>query len=161
MGANHLYRHFDSNDKLLYVGVSLNAINRLSQHRDVSEWFTDIAKVTIEQFPNRQEVLDAETKAIQNENPKYNIQKRKKEKEPVQEEKKTPAESARLNLIRRVVDVNPVYCVRGAAHFLGMRPIDFEKLIDTGKIKAIELPYQHSNRRYVTGFQLIDFLENI
>ena len=50
-GVNHLYRHYDANGELLYVGISLNALNRLAQHREVSAWFPDIAKVTIESAP--------------------------------------------------------------------------------------------------------------
>ena len=68
----HLYRHFDERGKLLYVGVSLSAIQRLAQHKHHSHWFNSIEKITIEQFPSREEALDAEKIAIQKEGPLHN-----------------------------------------------------------------------------------------
>jgi predicted GIY-YIG superfamily endonuclease len=159
-GINHLYRHYDAQGELLYVGISLNALNRLAQHRDVSLWFNDIAKVTLEQFPCRKTAMDAETEAIQSENPKYNLQKRKKKPVKLEEEKKIAPEVAKVELIRKIVSVSPVYQLREAAHFLGMRPMDFMKLIDSGRIKTIKLPYKDEQRDYVTGFQIIEFLES-
>jgi hypothetical protein len=45
----HLYRHFDKDGTLLYVGISLSAINRLGQHKDNAHWFSSIKRVEIEQ----------------------------------------------------------------------------------------------------------------
>ncbi|MFA5920106.1 MAG: hypothetical protein WC856_02295 [Methylococcaceae bacterium] len=67
-----LYRHFSSDGTLLYVGISLSAINRLSQHK-TSGWHTDIAKVDIEHFDNRISAMNAEEQAIKIEKPKFNI----------------------------------------------------------------------------------------
>lgn len=69
-----LYRHFDKHNDLLYVGISLSAIGRLSQHSDVSHWFHHISRVTIEWFPTRREALSAEREAIRKENPRHNKQ---------------------------------------------------------------------------------------
>ena len=66
-----LYRHFDKDGVLLYVGISLSAVARLSQHKD-SAWFKEIKKVEIEHYPTRGEALGMEALAIRNENPKYN-----------------------------------------------------------------------------------------
>jgi predicted Zn-ribbon and HTH transcriptional regulator len=57
--------------ELLYVGISLSAINRLSQHK-TSGWFLEIAKVDIEQFETRILALAAESKSIFLDKPKYN-----------------------------------------------------------------------------------------
>ena len=73
MSQTQLYRHFDTSGALLYVGISLSSVSRLSQHRDSSAWFDKIAKVTVEAFPTRHDALIAEAAAIANENPKYNI----------------------------------------------------------------------------------------
>jgi hypothetical protein len=59
-----LYRHFDADGTLLYVGISLSAITRLKQHKSVAGWRGKIAKVTIETLPSREAVLDAESIAI-------------------------------------------------------------------------------------------------
>jgi predicted GIY-YIG superfamily endonuclease len=68
-----LYRHFDTDDNLLYVGVSLSSVNRLSQHKSNSHWFYSIARQEIEYFDSREEALKAEAEAIRNENPNNNI----------------------------------------------------------------------------------------
>lgn len=73
MSRTALYRHFDAAGRLLYVGVSLNAINRLSQHRDNAHWFNDIARVTIKWLPTRSSALAAEAVAIATERPMHNI----------------------------------------------------------------------------------------
>jgi len=69
-----LYRHFDADGNLLYVGVSLGAVARLSQHK-TSPWFGQIKTVEIQQCSNREQALDLETAAVRSENPKYNIAK--------------------------------------------------------------------------------------
>lgn len=67
-----LYRHFDKDGRLLYVGVSLYAVFRLVAHRSRSAWFREIAKVTIERFPTRVEAERAEYRAITDEHPLWN-----------------------------------------------------------------------------------------
>lgn len=68
-----LYRHFDKEGILLYVGISYNTLTRLNQHKRTAHWFKDIVNVTIEQFETRKEVEEAELIAIRTEKPKYNI----------------------------------------------------------------------------------------
>lgn len=71
MTQTALYRHFDANGQLLYVGISLSAVGRLAQHRD-KEWFTAIATMTTEWFRSRDEAIFAEQAAIRDELPAYN-----------------------------------------------------------------------------------------
>lgn len=66
-----LYRHFDANGRLLYVGVSLSTVARLSQHRS-SPWFDEIATVTSQNFPTQADAYKAERSAIWRELPIYN-----------------------------------------------------------------------------------------
>lgn len=68
----HLYRHWDKDKNLLYVGISLHAVVRLFQHKCTCAWFDQIASVTIEVFKNRQEAEIAERAAIRNESPLWN-----------------------------------------------------------------------------------------
>jgi GIY-YIG catalytic domain-containing protein len=68
-----LYRHFDADGTLLYVGISLSALNRLGQHKQNAEWFDKIARVAIEKFPTRAAALEAEHNAIKEEKPLYNV----------------------------------------------------------------------------------------
>lgn len=67
-----LYRHYDKDGVLLYVGISLSAIARLAQPRRGARWFEYISRVEIEQFDSRKEALQAEKDAIAKEQPFYN-----------------------------------------------------------------------------------------
>lgn len=73
-GAFHLYRHFDRDNTLLYVGVSISALNRLAAHREHAPWFWRIARIEIQAFATREDSLIAERLAIQRERPQFNIQ---------------------------------------------------------------------------------------
>ena len=72
MKRTYLYRHFDGKGNLLYVGISVNAFVRLSQHKG-SGWFNSIANVTLEAFPSRDAAIKAEQAAILKEKPQHNI----------------------------------------------------------------------------------------
>lgn len=69
-----LYRHFDADDNLLYVGVSISILNRIRGHRSNSHWFDRIAKITIQNFNTKEEMYEAEKYAILNEKPLCNVQ---------------------------------------------------------------------------------------
>ena len=69
-----LYRQYDIEGDLLYVGISLSGIARTQQHRQTAHWYKDIATITFEKFHTREEALEAERKAIRTEMPLYNIQ---------------------------------------------------------------------------------------
>jgi len=67
-----LYRFFNANNELLYVGITNNPFNRFSGHSKDKEWFKEITHSTMEHYPNRLAVDKAETIAIRSEKPKYN-----------------------------------------------------------------------------------------
>jgi hypothetical protein len=64
-----LYRHFDGAGKLLYVGISLDVLRRLGQHRRSSVWFDDIARVEIEHFADWDSAKEARRKVVAEEKP--------------------------------------------------------------------------------------------
>lgn len=68
-----LYRHFDADNVLLYIGISKSLLNRISQHSHVSHWFESISLIKLEWFATREEALEAERNAILYERPLYNI----------------------------------------------------------------------------------------
>lgn len=70
--TNTLYRVFDSSGELLYVGASINVAARLGRHAHLQTWWGDVARIDLEHFPTRAELLSAESAAIQIEGPKYN-----------------------------------------------------------------------------------------
>lgn len=68
----YLYRHWSTSGNLLYVGISVNAVARLAQHKEKS-WFPRIAKITVERFDTYAEAEIAELKAICYEGPIHNM----------------------------------------------------------------------------------------
>jgi excinuclease UvrABC nuclease subunit len=70
-----LYRFYDAENSLLYVGITKFFEPRLKQHYKNAEWFFETAYVRLEHYQTRQEVELAETRAIKTERPKYNIAK--------------------------------------------------------------------------------------
>lgn len=67
-----LYRYFDADDVLLYVGISLTSVRRMSEHRSKSYWYSKAVKITIERFETRIAAFDAEATAILREKPLHN-----------------------------------------------------------------------------------------
>lgn len=67
-----LYRFFNSNHELLYVGITNNPFSRFSGHSKDKSWFHELAYATFTHYPNRHAVDSAETRAIRAEKPKYN-----------------------------------------------------------------------------------------
>lgn len=72
-GRTELYRHFDAEGNLLYVGISLSTAKRLGEHRNKAAWFRKVKTITIEHYPSRKAALDAERKAVQTEHPQHNV----------------------------------------------------------------------------------------
>tara|TARA_R100000482_G_scaffold120627_1_gene66079 strand:+ start:774 stop:1280 length:507 start_codon:yes stop_codon:yes gene_type:complete len=67
-----LYRAYSSTGELMYVGISLSVMSRLSQHKNSSAWFNSAARIDIEYYPTRTDALAAEKQAIQTECPVHN-----------------------------------------------------------------------------------------
>lgn len=68
-----LYRFFDKGDELLYIGLTADVGRRVAQHRDGRPWWVEVVRITLEQFPDRRSVIEAERNAIKTERPKYNV----------------------------------------------------------------------------------------
>lgn len=169
---NQLYRHFDADGQLLYVGISFSAVYRLSQHRDSSNWYERIAKVTIENFPSRQEVVEAERRAITEENPIHNKVHRPK---PVYTRFKTrladsrQAGVSRVELTTRLVSFQPFYKFSEAASTLGVPLETLKRWIDEGLLSYIEFEGAVPKGKYegrppklhqrISGWQLISLIE--
>lgn len=66
-----LYRHYNADGALLYVGISLSAVKRLGEHRD-SLWANEITRIEIQYFEDRRTAEKAEKEAIKTESPIFN-----------------------------------------------------------------------------------------
>jgi predicted GIY-YIG superfamily endonuclease len=67
-----LYRFFNANNELLYIGITSNPFSRMAGHSLDKHWFTEVTHATFEHFLSRAAVDAAETRAIRAEFPKYN-----------------------------------------------------------------------------------------
>ena len=164
--TQHLYRHFDECGNLLYVGISLSTIQRLSQHKSQSHWFDNIQKITIEKFPSREDALQAERTAIQEEEPLHNLALNHHHPKPkVTEDKR---EDSRFNLVNEIIEYKPMYSLEDVARVFGVGPLKIKEWCETGKLGYIVLSKKWNPRynkwqfrKRITGWQLIDFIENL
>lgn len=172
-----LYRHFDNNDNLLYVGISLSTVSRLSQHKDHSHWFKEISKVTIQRFSTREDALKAEVQAVFSENPKCNINLRKTEKAIKKENERyrlaitgsavpnKMSDYSRRELTGRIVRFETCYSLKEIQDIVGITKVELERHIAEGNLLYFEVEGANTGRwpvkihKKVTGWQFINFLE--
>jgi excisionase family DNA binding protein len=150
-----LYRHFDAEGSLLYVGISLSFVNRLSQHKDHSHWFDKISRVEVRSFPTRQKALEAEKAAIQNENPKFNIAHSKSKVVQIHKVGGIPGAAESRKGI--VANVKPAYSYAEAGSLLGVSANTISKMVRDGHLGSTQLG--PVSKKIITGWQMIDFLE--
>lgn len=164
--ATSLYRHFDKDKNLLYIGISLNTLNRLGQHRRNAHWFKSISAVTIEHFTTRSEALHAETSAIQQENPLHNI---KNKRHPagifLEKSRFERLENAKDELTHKVTTLNAVYTSQEIASELGIQHKQVRECIDKDLLSAIKTrggigPTGMDTRKWlISGWAYLDFIE--
>jgi hypothetical protein len=73
MALTTLYRFYDADDRLLYIGISEKGPERWKAHRKDKPWWTDVARSTTEHYETRAEALEAERAAIIAEKPLHNV----------------------------------------------------------------------------------------
>lgn len=69
-----LYRWFDKDDRLLYVGTTNDLGARTAAHGKKSSWTAFSVRSTVEHFPSREDAQRAEVTAIRTEFPLFNSQ---------------------------------------------------------------------------------------
>lgn len=68
-----LYRLYDADGTLLYIGISYSAISRYAQHKATQPWIGDVCRIDIETHDvSRAEILEIERRAIISEKPLHN-----------------------------------------------------------------------------------------
>lgn len=70
-----LYRLFDADGQLLYIGISDVPSRRFTQHAYDKPWWPEVVRKSLEWHPDRVSVENAEALAIRSEGPKYNVRK--------------------------------------------------------------------------------------
>lgn len=67
-----VYRAYDADDQLLYVGATGNLKRRMQQHRKSAPWFGGAVRWSYGEYPTREAALAAEAEAIGAEHPEWN-----------------------------------------------------------------------------------------
>ena len=74
-----LYRLYDADGELLYIGQTYRPARRISYHKSRarsdfgSDWFLDVCRAEWQRYPDYDAVLWAEREAIKAERPRYNV----------------------------------------------------------------------------------------
>jgi predicted GIY-YIG superfamily endonuclease len=71
--AHKLYRFFDADGVLLYVGITMNPGARWDCHSKGSRWWSRMATMTAVEYPDRYSALAAEREAVKTEHPLFNV----------------------------------------------------------------------------------------
>lgn len=171
-----LYRYFDKEGDLLYIGISLNSVARQAQHKMASFWYKEAVRVEIERHGSREDALLAERTAIKEEGPKHNIQHNgfdKAEDYESQEYFEEQENIDRVLLLGRSVVYKPIYTEKEVGDVIFGEGSNSAKrvksLIESQKIQAILIKEWEQKDRFgqngirrkymVTGWALIDFIE--
>ena len=72
-GQTAVYRIYDSDGSLLYVGMGRNPMGRWSSHAEQHQWWQRAASFRVEWFATRKEAAREELNAIRAEDPECNI----------------------------------------------------------------------------------------
>lgn len=73
---NCVYRFFDRDGVLLYVGLTNHLPGRIREHQESKSWWRHVTRVTVDHYPTRTDAAQAEDCAIRAEHPRYNIKGR-------------------------------------------------------------------------------------
>lgn len=69
-----LYRFYDEDDRLLYVGITSDTRGRFKQHASSKPWWSQVTTRELEWYPTREDAAVAEVVAIRAEHPMFNHQ---------------------------------------------------------------------------------------
>lgn len=68
-----VYRFWDANNRLLYVGITHRGWRRFDEHASAKAWWHLVDRVTVDHHPSRESARAAELAAIQGEHPQFNV----------------------------------------------------------------------------------------
>ncbi|MFI2078489.1 GIY-YIG nuclease family protein [Streptomyces triculaminicus] len=68
-----VYRLFDAEGRLLYVGMGRNPMQRWGSHAEQHPWWPRVVRFTVKWHPTRQEAAAEERQALRSESPVNNI----------------------------------------------------------------------------------------
>lgn len=72
-GRTAVYRFYDNDNTLIYVGITNNPVKRWDLHAYEKPWWSDVTLREIEWFSTREEAEVAEAQIISSRRPKWNV----------------------------------------------------------------------------------------
>lgn len=136
-----LYRHFDAEGALLYIGISGGWFRRTAEHMKSSPWWREVSHIEITYYQNKADALAAETDAIARENPRHNKQKSVRRTVP--------------NPAAMRSEVADSLSLKSAAVLLGISYTFLRSLVAKGDICATR---DGPRRLYITRAEIKDFI---
>jgi len=161
MRGQTLYRQFNSENVLLYVGITCNTRDRLKNHEKHSNWWLEVNQVTIEHFADRQSVLVAERIAIETEKPKYNIVHNRLKLE--KEKPFTALDVTQDNITARLVSIPILATPEKIAEILNLPRRVIRNAMENGTLGHCEIPNSTLTKmlKLSSGWQILDWLESL
>lgn len=72
MSVHYVYRLYDRDDALLYVGCTRDVEERMSQHKWTAPWIAEVDRCESDSYPTKAEALAVERAAIISLRPRHN-----------------------------------------------------------------------------------------
>lgn len=98
-----LYRFYDAEDRLLYVGITNHLMRRTTRHAADKPWFSAVARSEVDHYPTRAAALAREAELIRELQPVHNIQGRGRLK-PYPEERTMSPDKGRADRLTVAVE---------------------------------------------------------
>jgi len=73
VGPTDVYKAFDDDGEILYVGISYDASERLRQHRRSSRWWGMATWFEVDRYATREEAENVEAASVMFDDPPFNI----------------------------------------------------------------------------------------
>ncbi len=154
-----LYRHYDVDNNLLYVGISLSWQKRLKEHK-VSSWYKKISNVTLEHHESREKAMYYEREAIKKEKPLYNIQNNNTLKE-VNKASKEILDKSQNRFMGNFVNFKLSYSLNELKSMSGLSMKQIELYTKKNILSYYEVTYRDgcTPKKRFTGWDIINLLE--
>ena len=146
-----LYRFFDSNDQLIYVGITSRHAERWDEHGKNSAWWLHVDHATISHFQSRTDALHAEAEAIENEKPLYNVSRSKVNS---QSRRNRALMSGQLKNAYEALDTQLCWSITEAAMLLGVQRQTLARALKTERLTPLRI----GGKTVISSKQLKQFI---
>jgi predicted GIY-YIG superfamily endonuclease len=83
MARTSLYRFYDENNELLYVGITNNLPARIKEHADEKTWWPLVTTIHVTHISDRKDARLLEATVIRTEHPRYNLHHNEPEEDEI------------------------------------------------------------------------------